>query len=285
MGVRILYLGEIVGKPGIFCVKSELPKLKQEFQPTLTIANADGATGGYGIGKTHAIYLRKLGVDIITGGDQIYFKKDLVAGLDQLYHVLRPANFPAGNPGRGWRTITVDGSKIAVVSLLGLSGFSRVHLSNPYTFLPEIVKRIQAETKYIVLDFHSVTTAEKAAMSLHADGQVSACIGSGMRVLSADAEVLPGGTATISDSGRSGSIQSVNGLDPAIEIRQFMSGVPERSMETWAGLELQGCVIDIGDDGKAVSITTFRRTVADKPSDSKNADELDVEEAAENAHT
>lgn len=281
MGVRILYLAEIVGKPGIFCVKSELPKLKQEFQPTLTIANADGATGGYGLGKTHAIYLRKLGVDIITGGDQIYFKKDLVSGLDQLYHVLRPANFPAGNPGRGWRTITVNGTKIAVVSLLGLSGFSRVHLSNPYTFLPEIVKRIQSETNYIFLDFHSVTTAEKAAMSLHADGLVSACIGSGIRAMCADAEVLPGGTAAISDAGRSGSIQSVNGLDPVIEIRQFINGVPERSMETWAGLELQGCIIDIGDDGKALSITTFRRAVADKPTDPRNGEDLESEEAGE----
>ena len=265
MPVRILFIGEIVSRPGIFCIKTNLQKLKDKYHPDLVVANADGATGGYGLGKTHAMYLRKLGIDIITGGDQIYYKKDMVANFDQTYHVLRPANYPPGNPGRGWRTIMAGDKKIGIISLLGLAGFSRVHLSNPYTFLPEIVKRLQAETPYILLDFHSVTTAEKATMCLHADGKLSAVIGTGLRVLTADAEILPGGTAMLTDAGRTGSIDSVIGYDPKNEIQQFMTGVPEKSADCWNGLEIQGVVIDIGDDGKATAINIFRHPVNEKP--------------------
>jgi metallophosphoesterase (TIGR00282 family) len=273
MPVRILFLGEIVSKPGIFCVKTNLPKLKEKYRPDLVVANGDGATGGYGLGKTHAIYLRKLGIDIITGGDQTYYKKDMVASFDQTFHVLRPANYPPGNPGRGWRTINVGDKKVGVISLLGLAGFSRVHLSNPYTFLPEIVKRLRAETPYILLDFHSVTTAEKATMALHGDGLVSAMVGTGMRCLTADAEILAHGTAAITDAGRTGSLDSVIGFDPQTEIRQFMLAIPERSADCWNGLEIQGVVVDIGDDGKATAIEAFRHPVTDKP----NKTEQDVD--------
>jgi len=272
MPVRILFIGEIVSRPGIFCIKTNLRQLKEKYQPTLTVANGDGTTGGYGLGKTHAIYLRKLGIDILTGGDQIYYKKDMVAGFDQTYHVLRAANYPPGNPGRGWRTITVGNIKIGIISLLGQAGFSRVHLSNPFTFLPEITKRLQAETPYILLDFHSVTTAEKATMALYADGQLSAMIGTGSRALTADAEVLPGGTAMLSDAGRTGSIDSVNGFDPKNEIQQFMSAIPEKSADCWNGLEIQGAVIDIGDDGKATAIETFRHAVSERPDPASRQD-------------
>ena len=274
MPVRILFIGEIVSKPGIFCIKTNLAKLREKYKPSLIVANGDGSTGGFGLGKTHAMYLRKLGVDIITGGDQIYYKKDMVANFDQTYHVLRPANYPPGNPVRGWRTIMVGDNKIGIISLLGLAGFSRVHLSNPYTFLPEIVKRLRAETPYILLDFHSVTTAEKATMFLHGDGSLSAIIGTGMRTLTADAEILPGGTAMLTDAGRTGSIDSVIGYDPKGEILQFMTAIPEKSSDCWNGLEIQGAVIDIGDDGKATAIEIFRHPVTEVP-DQTNRQERD----------
>jgi metallophosphoesterase (TIGR00282 family) len=265
MPVRILFLGEIVSRPGIFCIKSDLQKLKEKYKPDLVVANGDGTTGGYGLGKAHAMYLRKMGIDVITGGDQTYYKKDMVASIDQTYHVLRPANYPPGNPGRGWRTIAAGSTKVGVISLLGLAGFSRVHLSNPFTFLPEIVKRLRAETPIILLDFHSVTTAEKATMALHSDGLVSAMIGTGLRVLTADAEILPGGTAMLSDAGRTGSIDSVIGYDPKNEIAQFMTAIPEKSADCWSGLEIQGAVVDIGDDGKATAIDIFRHAVTARP--------------------
>jgi metallophosphoesterase (TIGR00282 family) len=270
MGKTILYIAEIVTKTGIYCVKSQLKALRKEFDADLVIANADGATGGFGLGKTHSIYLRKLGVDVITTGDQVYFKKDIQEHMPKAYHLLRPANFPQGNPGRGWRTYTFGGKpaekpdrseQVVVISLLGQSGFNRIHPSNPYTFLPTIVDRAKKDADIIILDFHAAITAEKAAMSMYADGMVSAVIGSGMRTQTSDPRILAKGTAVISDAGRTGSIQSVGGFEPSTEIEARISGIPNRSNEHWEGLEIQGVVLRFGDDGKADSIEAFRRAV------------------------
>ena len=258
--MRILLIGEIVGKAGVYTVKSLLPDLKKELGADFVIANADGATGGFGLGKNHAIYLRKLGIDVVTGGDQIYFKKDMVPYIDTAFYLLRPANYPPGTPGRGWRVYNFAGNnRIAVVSMLGQSGFDRVHASNPYTFLPELARRARAETPYVVVDFHATTTAEKYSMFHHVDGLVSAIIGTGTRVQTADAVVMPRGTAVIGDAGRTGSRDSVAGLDPMPEIRKYMTGVPERSSDTWVNLELQGVLVDINEEGRAVEITAIRR--------------------------
>lgn len=271
MGKTILYIAEIVTKTGIYCVKNQLKSLIKEFQADFVIANGDGATGGFGLGKTHSIYLRKLGIDVITSGDQIFFKKDIQEHLPKAYHLLRPANFPQGNPGRGWRTYRVGGKKpddkpersenIVVISLLGQSGFNRIHPSNPYTFLPNIVERAKKDADIVIMDFHSPITAEKATMSLYADGRLTAVIGSGSRTQTNDAQILPRGTAVISDAGRTGSIQSVGGFEPETEIRQKMLGVPARSNEHWDGLEIQGVLLKVGDDGAAESIEPFRREV------------------------
>ena len=258
--MRVLFIGEIVGKAGVYCVKSLLSELRKELEVDFVIANGDGATGGFGIGKNHSIYLRKLGVDVITGGDQIYFKKDMVPHVESAYYLLRPANYPPAAPGRGWRYYNLPGdARIAVISMLGQSGFERAHASNPYTFLPELASRARKETSSIIVDFHATTTAEKYTMFHHADGEVSAVIGTGTRVQTADAWVLPKGTAIIGDAGRTGSRDSVSGLDPAPEIRKFLTGVPERSSDTWVNLELQGVLIDLADDGRATAITPVQR--------------------------
>ena len=265
MSLKVLYIGEIVGKPGVFCLKSGLQKLKEAKGIDFTIVNGDGTTQGFGLGKNHAMYLRKLGADVVTGGDMIFFKKDMVPLFDTAYHVLRPANFPPSAPGRGWKIYSAGGKKIAVISLLGMAGFNRVHPSNPFTFLPDLAKRMKVETPFVIVDFHAVTTAEKVAMQLHADGKVSALIGSGMRCQTADAEVLPGGTAIIGDVGRTGSLLSVGGFDPLPEIQQYVTAIPQRSKETWEGLEIQACVIEFDDEGQALSIEALRIPVTDKP--------------------
>lgn len=266
--MRILFLGEIVGKAGVYCIKSGLQAAKEELAAQFVIANGDGATGGFGIGKNHSIYLRKLGVDVITGGDQIYYKKDMVPHIDSAYYMLRPANYPPGTPGRGWRYYTVGGKdagdtapRIAVINMLGQSGYDRVHASNPFTYLPELAGRAKAETPFIIVDFHATTTAEKNTMFHHIDGQVSAVIGTGTRVQTADARVMPQKTAVITDVGRTGSQASVSGFDPEPEIRAFMTAIPERSQESWEALELQGVLIDLDEDGAAKTIEPFRRVV------------------------
>jgi metallophosphoesterase (TIGR00282 family) len=255
---RVLYLGEIVGKAGIYAAKTLVPSLKKDRDIDFVIANAEGATGGFGLGKNHSIYLHKLGIDVLTGGECMYYKKDMVGHINGAPYILRPANYPPSNPGRGWRTYSKGDKSIGVISLLGQSGFNRVHLSNPFTFVPELVRRVKMETKNVIIDFHAGTTAEKYTMFYHMDGEVSAVLGSHTKVLTADEQVMPGGTAVICDTGRTGSQNSVGGLAPDVEIRKYLLGVPERSKDVWNRLELQGVILEIGDDGKALSIERLR---------------------------
>ena len=269
--LKILFIGEIVGSPGVFCVKKLLPVIKKEKSIDFVIANADGVTGGFGIGKNHSIYLHKLGIDVITAGECVYYKLDMVPHISRAPYILRPANYPYGNPGRGWLVHSLEsGRKIAVVSLLGQSGYNRTHLTNPYSLLPSLVKKIREETGTIIVDYHAVTTAEKNTMFYHMDGQVSAVIGTHTKALSADERILLGGTAVITDAGRTGSLNSVGGLDPEIEINKFLTQIPERSKACWEMLELQGVIIHINSRGKATSIERLRWECKEKPDDNNS---------------
>ncbi len=260
-------MGEIVGKAGVFCVKSMLNDLRSEKKIDFVIANGEGTTGGFGLGKNHSIYLHKLGIDCITGGEKLYFKRDMVSHIRKAPYILRPANYPPGNPGRGYRIFDVGEYKIGVISMLGQSGFQRVHLSNPFGYLPQIVERIKEETPIIILDFHAATTAEKYSMFYHADGMVSAVAGTHNKALSADEAILPRKTGIICDTGRTGSIDSVGGLESGIEIQQFISQIPERSQETWEGLEMQGVIFEITPDGKTSSVERIRIPCTEEPLD------------------
>ena len=264
MGIKVLFIGEIVGKSGVFCVKKLLSEVKKEYSIDFVIGACEGATGGFGIGKTHSIYLRKLGVEALTSGEKIFFKKDIVEHLPKAPWHLRPINYPYGCPGRGWRVYTTEGGiKIAVINILGNSGFQRTHLNNPFLILPDLIAKAKEETPVVIVDFHASTTAEKKTMFYMMDGKVSAIVGTHTKALSADNKVLSGGTAVICDSGRTGSLDSVGGLEPEIEIKKYMTQLPERSKECWENLELQGVVIDIDPaTGKALSIERLRKSCA-----------------------
>ncbi len=270
--LRILFIGEIVGKSGVWVVKEVLPKLREEKRIDFVVADAEGATGGFGIGKNHAVYLHKLGIDVLTTGECSYYKKDIVEHFNRAPYMVRPANYPPRNPGRGYNIFEKNGGKVAVVSLLGVAGFKRVHLKNPFSLLPRLLESITPQTGTILLDFHAVTTAEKATMFAIADGRVSAVIGTHTKALTADARILAGGTAVITDAGRTGSLGSVAGLDPEIEIRKLTSLVHEYSKEAWAALELQGVVLEIGENGKALSIESVRVPCAAPPPAAKEQD-------------
>ncbi|MBI9107089.1 MAG: YmdB family metallophosphoesterase [Spirochaetales bacterium] len=267
MSIRILCIGEVVGKAGVFCIKKLLPEIKKEEKIDFIIANTEGVTGGFGIGKNHSVYMRKLGIDCQTLGDKGYFKKDIVDHIVKAPYILRPANYPPGNPGRGWRIYDCGDKRIGVISMLGQSGFNRVHLSNPFLYAPELAAKLRAETDIVILDYHAATTAEKYTMFHLMDGRVSAVIGTHTKAQSADEQVLPGGTAVICDTGRTGSLESVGGLDPEIEIQKFITAIPERSRDYWKKLELQGVIIEIGDDGKAESIKRVRKECTEVPDD------------------
>jgi 2',3'-cyclic-nucleotide 2'-phosphodiesterase len=263
VSIRILYIAEIVGKAGVFTVKKTLAAARRELGVDFVIGNADSATGGAGLGRQHAVYLRKLGLEAITTGECAYYKRDIVEHMPKAPYLIRPANYPYGNPGRGYKVFTCElqgggTAKIAVMQLLGQAGFTRVHLANPYQAVYDLSRKLREETPIIVLDFHAATTAEKQTMSHHASGMVSAIIGSHTKAQTADARVMRGGTAYITDAGRTGSLQSVGGLDPATRIGEYISGISAWSRDGTVGLELQGCLVEVGDDGRAISIKALR---------------------------
>jgi 2',3'-cyclic-nucleotide 2'-phosphodiesterase len=263
MGIRILYVGEIVGKAGVFTVKKLLPSAKRELRIDFAIGNADSATGGAGLGRQHAVYLRKLGLDALTTGECVYYKRDIVEHLGQAPYLIRPANYPYGNPGRGYRVFPCAGLKVAVVQLLGQAGFSRVHLANPYQAIGDIARKLREETPIVVLDFHAAMTAEKQTMCHHADGLVSAVIGSHTKALTSDARISKAGTACLTDAGRTGSLLSVGGLDAGTRIKEYVTGLHSWSKDGTRGLELQGCVLEVGEDGRAISFEALRLPCAD----------------------
>jgi calcineurin-like phosphoesterase len=273
--VKILYVAEVVGKSGMYALKKILPGLQKSEQPDFTLVCADSATGGNGLGRNHAGYIRKLGADAITTGDCCFFKKDLVEKW--VPYVLRPANFgragnkehPADVPGYGWRIFKVKGSsqpsglgdqpeppKIAAAVLLG-SNFSRLRPDSPFSALHPLLEKLKSQTPFVVLDFHAQATGEKRTLFSAAAGFCTAVIGSHNRVQTAD-EAIVNGTAHICDAGRTGSTESVGGNDASIRIREYLTGIPEWTKEAWDKCELQGVIIEADGLGAALSIKRFR---------------------------
>ncbi len=257
MSIKVLALGEIVTKSGIFVVKSFLQDYVKKNNIDLVIANGEGATGGFGIGKNHALYLRKLGVDVITLGDKGFFKKDLVEDIKNLNFVIRPANYPYSVDGRAWKILNIKDKKVAVISLLGQSGFNRINLNNPFILINSLLEKLQDKADTFIIDFHASTTAEKYSMFNIVDGKVAVCYGTHSKALTADAHIMKGGTGVICDTGRVGSSTSVGGLNSKIEIRKYRTAIPERSKESYDNLEAQGALFTI-EDNKCINIETVR---------------------------
>jgi metallophosphoesterase (TIGR00282 family) len=270
--MKILYIAEIVGKAGVYAYKKALPELKKQENPDFVIACADGATGGNGLGRNHAAYLHKLGASVLTTGECCFYKKDLTENMGKIPFVLRPDNLNIEAPGLGSRVFKAGISKVAVVVLLGQSGFTRLHGNNPYSGLAALLERLRQETPFCIVDFHALATAEKQTFFAMADGRCSAVIGSHCRVQTADERVLPGGAAVITDAGRTGSLDSVGGTDPSSRIQEYLSGIPDWTRDAWNRLELQGVLIDLAANGKALSLKRIRFPVADSPARSEEED-------------
>jgi metallophosphoesterase (TIGR00282 family) len=267
--MKILYIAEVTGKAGVYCVKKTLDVLKKETNADVVIACADSATNGSGLGRQSAAYLRKTGADILTLGDQCFYKKDLVLDFAAVPYVLRPCNLNPEAPGKGVRIVNVKGypggnqrpAKLAVAVLLGQAMFHKIHADNPFAMLPVLLETLREETPYIILDFHAAATAEKKTLFMMANGLCGAVIGSHTRTATSDAMVLSGGTAIITDAGRTGSQISVGGNDAASRIQEYLTGIPQWTRDAWDGLETQGVLIDLAEDGKARSITPIRKAV------------------------
>lgn len=261
MSIRFLFLGEIVGRPGIQSIRSGISGLKEKYNPDYIVANAEGTTNGFGLGRQHSIQLFKLGIDLLTGGEKLFYKADLVEVLPKSANILRPANLPPASPGRGYRLVTLKERRIAIVNLLSTSTF-RFSVQNPLQFMDYLCENLRKETDSILIQFHSGTTAETATLAHYLDGRVSAIIGTHSKALSADAHIMDRRTAFITDNGRCGSLMSAGGFNPEFEIRKLMTALPERSHEAWDECELQGAFVEISEEtGLAERIEGFREKV------------------------
>jgi len=256
--MKILYVAELVDKAGVYVFKKALKELESRYPWDFLIVCADGATGGNGLGRSHAAYIHKLGADAITLGECCFFKKDFTENIEKMPYALRPENLNPEAPGAGYRVFRARGEKIAVAVLLGQNCFSRVHANSPFTALAPMLERLNRQTSYVIVDFHAQASAEKKTLFYAADGLCSAVIGSHTRVQTADETILPGGTAVISDAGRTGSRESVGGCEINSRIKEYLTGIPDWTKDTWESPELQGVYLDIGKDGKARSIERVR---------------------------
>jgi metallophosphoesterase (TIGR00282 family) len=263
--MKILYIAELAGKAGIYALKKGLPSLREELRPDFVIVNGDSATGGGGLGRNHAAYIRKLGADVITTGDCCYYKKDLVENIAKLPYVLRPWNLNPASPGIGERVYkTPGGAKVAVAVLLGQNVSRRMSGASSFAALPPLLDKLRSETPFTVIDFHAWASGEKRSLFAAAAGRCTAVIGSHNRVQTTDEGIL-NGTAVICDAGRSGSAESVGGMDISVRVHEYLTGIPDWTKEAWEKPEIQGVFITAGGDGRALSIRRIRQTVPAPP--------------------
>ena len=260
--MRVLFLGEIVGRCGIGVIKNALKKYRADNGVDLVVANGEGATGGYGLGFQNALTLQHMGIDILTMGEKSFFKIDMVEGIAKRSSILRPANYPESVPGRGIRFVQVGDSKVCVINTLGMCNFNNPHLNNPFLTAQSFVEKAKEETPIILYVYHASATAEKMSMGMLLQGKASAVVGTHSKAQTADAQILGGYTAYITDLGRCGASESVGGFSPDNEIRKFRTQVMVRSQESWAKPQMQGLLVDIdAETGRATSATAVRLDV------------------------
>jgi metallophosphoesterase (TIGR00282 family) len=249
--VRVLFIGDIVGRPGRAGLAAAMPELRERHSPDLVIANGENTAGGLGITEKIARELFQLGVGVITTGNHVYRHRDVYEFLDRDDRVIRPANYMAGNPGSGYTVVPVGDRRLAVVNLSG-----SVHLKaarSPFTEADALIAKL-ADADAIVVDFHAEVTSEKVAMGWHLDGRVAACLGTHTHVPTADARVLPGGTAFISDVGMTGSRAGVIGVRREQALEAFRTQMPVKFDTADEDVWINGAAVTIRDDGLAESI-------------------------------
>ena len=255
--VTILCVGDVFGEPGRRAIEALLPKLRKQHEVDLAIVNVENAAAGAGVMPAMARAFLDQGVDVMTSGNHIWDKKEIIDYIVKENLLLRPANYPPGTPGYG--TVVVKGGpyKVAVLNMMG-----RVFLPNldcPFRKADEEIPRLRQETPIIVVDMHCEATSESQAMGWYLDGRVSAVVGTHRHVQTADERILPKGTAYITDLGMTGPTDSVIGVEPTIALQRFLSQMPNRFEPAKGPVALHGAVIRIDPEtGRGLSIERVR---------------------------
>ncbi len=255
MSIKILFIGDIVGSPGRAAVKAIVPKLRQKEGIGAVIANAENSAGGSGITPRTARDLFQSGCDVLTSGDHVWRRPEVIEVLNKENNVLRPANFPKSTPGRGSVVFkTPEGVGVGVICLLGRV-FIDAMVDPPFRVVQEEVKALKGQTPCIIVDMHAEATSEKIAMGWFLDGEVSAVLGTHTHIQTADEHILPKGTAYITDAGMTGPYDSVIGRKKEKIIETFLTGMPTRFELGTENIELHGVIVEIDEKtGKALAI-------------------------------
>jgi metallophosphoesterase (TIGR00282 family) len=256
--VRVLFVGDVVGRPGRDAVEALLPALRDRLEVDACVVNGENIANGIGITPRLADRLLAAGADAITLGNHAWRREEIGPYLVTSPAVIRPANFQAGAPGRGLTVVTArDGTRVAVLNLLGTLFLDPAH--SMWEVVDELVDQAKAETDVVVVDVHAEATSEKVALASWLDGRVTAVLGTHTHVQTSDARVLPGGTAALTDVGMTGPHDSVIGVQTELAIRRMRTGMPVRFETASTGVRLEGALItcDPGT-GRASAIEPVR---------------------------
>lgn len=261
--LRVLMIGDIIGKPGRQTIERELHGLRDERGIDLVTANGENVAGGMGLTMSTAGALFESGVDVITSGNHIWDKRELIPELDREERILRPLNYgTAGVPGRGWGIFhAADGTEVAVINAQGRS--TMIPIDNPFTEMDRLLDEGAHELPPVrLVDFHCELSSEKNAFGLHLDGRVSAVVGTHTHVPTADHRVLARGTAYVSDLGMTGPVDSVIGFEPETVLPRFLNGMPTRFAVGAGPVIFNALLIDIeAASGRALSVERIARLI------------------------
>jgi metallophosphoesterase (TIGR00282 family) len=253
--MRILFLGDVVGKPGYSGVAKHAKSLREEHNLDALVVNAENASDGSGLMPRQHNRLIEAGVDVITLGDHIYRCKDIIPILKKSHRIVKPANFPGDAPGRAWTIAETPRGPLGVISLLG-----RVYMRPvdcPFDAVDRALDEIGDQTQHVIVDVHAEATSDKQLLARYLDGRVTAVIGTHTHVPTADAAILPGGTAFQCDVGMCGPYESIIGRDIKRVLQTTRSFEPCHFHVATADVRLCGAIIDADENGKAVSIERF----------------------------
>ncbi len=254
--VLVLAVGDIIGRPGRQAVNELLPDLRQQYGLDLVIANGENAAGGLGLTSATAKELFNAGVDVLTSGNHIWAQKEIMPYLEGEMPILRPLNYPPGVPGRGY----IVNSQAIVVNLIGRTFMG--DFDCPFRAMDKLLAELEPKPPVIIVDFHAEATSEKMAMGRYLDGRVSAVLGTHTHVGTIDAQLLPQGTAYVTDIGMTGPINSIIGDDTESVLQRFLTAIPYRLSVGKGKVMFNAILVRIDDDsGRATSIERIYREV------------------------
>ncbi|MFE8699154.1 TIGR00282 family metallophosphoesterase [Cytobacillus sp. FJAT-54145] len=252
--MNILFIGDVVGSPGRDMVHEYLPKLKEKYRPHITIINGENAAGGKGI--TEKIYrgFLEAGAQAVTLGNHTWDNREIFEFIDKAKYMVRPANFPKDNPGKGIVYLKMNQDEVAIISVQGRT-FMQPN-DCPFTVVDELINEAKERTPIIFVDFHAEATSEKQAMGWYLDGRVTAVVGTHTHVQTADNRILPSGTAYISDVGMTGPYDGILGVEKEAVLKRFLTNLPVRfEVPTTGRSQLNGVLIELDkNSGRAKKI-------------------------------